>query len=182
MFSSVTISVSSHPPSLFLSRYFPFAYPACLSSALYLYLLLSPYSSEFFVERLSRRELADAARTTLTFTGVYARGLKPHVSRGLHDNVIASGEVSHVRRLKTFLRARSLLSHIYYSAFPDSSFLSLFLSSPYNLGHRSKFIHSPTNPVTAYFTCREGGSHKRGIFLPLSVCLSLSLSAPLTFF
>lgn len=67
--------------SLFLPRFFPFA------------LTLSPsLSLDFFVERLSRRELADISHTGLSFMAVYASRFEAPRSRGLHDNVIASGE------------------------------------------------------------------------------------------
>lgn len=70
-------------PALFLPRFFPFARSPP-----------SPSHSHrtFFVERLSRCELADISHTGLSFTPPVCARFEAPRSRGLHDDVIASGE------------------------------------------------------------------------------------------
>lgn len=106
MFSSATISVSFSFLSLSLFRAF-----------LFLSLFLSAY---FFVERLSRRELADASHTGLTFTDVYACGLKLHVTEAC---TITS---SQAEKRNKFTCWKCLLSHILLLSF--SPYLSFALS------------------------------------------------------
>lgn len=72
-------------PSPSLSRSFSHSLPLPLSLSLFPFRAhpVSPsLSSDFFVERLSCRELADISHTELSFTAVYARGLKLHVAQG----------------------------------------------------------------------------------------------------
>lgn len=113
MFSSAIISVSLSPFSIPLTLF-------RARSSLSLFL-----SSYFFVERLSRRELADASHTGLTFTGVYACGLKLHVAEAC---TITS---SQAERRNKFTCWKCLLSHILLLSFsrcPPHRPFSLFLS------------------------------------------------------
>lgn len=124
----------------------------------------SPFlSSDFFAERLSRCLLRRLAHGAYIYGRVCARFEASH-SRGLYDNVIVSAEGRN--KFAGWNVSLSLsLTHILLLSHLPSPFLLLSLLC--NLGRRAKFIHSPANPVTAYFTYREGGSRANvlGAFL-----------------
>lgn len=120
----------------------------------------------FCREAFSSQARRDASRTGLTFTGVYARGLKLDVAEGC---TITS---SWAEGRNKFARWKRLSHILLLSPASHLHSFSLSLYSPScNLGRRAKFIHSPANPVTAYFTYREGGSRANVLDAFLNTCI-----------
>lgn len=117
----------------------------------------------------------------LHFTGVYARGLKPRVSRGLHDNVIVSGKERQVRRLKTSPLPPPLHPHIYYSAFPRTPPFSPLFFSPHSIISvtvLNLFIAQLTLLRHILLTARAAATSEGSFYVPppLSPSQTLSIS------